>query len=48
MQIVEIRYLRPGFNDFAIKSFASFIAVTLIIAKKNDLCSFWHNGSATH
>jgi len=32
MQIVEIRYLWPSFNDFAIRNFASFIAVTLIIA----------------
>jgi len=34
MQKIEIRYLRPGFNDFAIKNFTSFIAMTLIIARK--------------
>jgi len=34
MQIVEIRYLWPSFNDFAIKNFTSFIAMALIIARK--------------
>jgi len=34
MQIVETRYLWPSFNDFAIKNLASFIAVTLITARK--------------
>jgi len=34
MQIVEKRYLWPSFNNFAIKNFASFIAMTLIIARK--------------
>jgi len=36
MQIIEIRYLWPSFNDFAIKNFASLIAMTLmlIIARK--------------
>jgi len=35
MQIIlEIRYLWPSFNDFAIKNFASFIAMTLNVARK--------------
>jgi len=34
MQKIEIRYLWPSFNDFAMKNFASFIAITLIIARK--------------
>jgi len=34
MQLVEIRYWWPRFNDFAIKNFASFIAMTLIIERK--------------
>jgi len=42
MQIIEIRYLWPRCNDFAIKNYAGFIY------KKNDHCRFWHNGFATH
>jgi len=38
MQIVEIRYLCPSFNDFAIKNFTIFIAMTL--NNKNDHCRF--------
>jgi len=34
MQIIEIRYLWPSYNDFALKNFTSFIAMTLIIARK--------------
>jgi len=34
MQIVKITYLWPSFNDLAVKNFESFIAVTLIIARK--------------
>jgi len=34
VQIIEIRYLWSSFNDFAIKNFTSFIAMTLIIATK--------------
>jgi len=34
MQIIEIRYLSSSFNEFAIKNFTSFIAMTLAIATK--------------
>jgi len=40
MQIIEIRYLWPSFNDFAIKNFPSFIAMTLIIARKTITAVF--------
>jgi len=40
MQIKEISYLWPSFNDFAIKSFTSFIAMTLIIATKTITAVF--------
>jgi len=40
MQITEIRYLWPSFNDIAIKNFASFIAITLIIARKTITAVF--------
>jgi len=40
MQIIEIRYLWPSFNDFAIKNFATFIAMTLIIARKTITAVF--------
>jgi len=40
MQIVEIRCLWPSFNDFAIKNFTSFIAMSLIIATKRITAVF--------
>jgi len=40
MQIIEIRYLWPSFNYFAIKNFTSFIAMTLIIARKTITAVF--------
>jgi len=40
MQIAEIRYLWPSFKDFAIKNFTSFIAMTLIIARKTITAVF--------
>jgi len=40
MQIIEISYLWPSFNDFAIKHFTSFIALTLIIASKTITAVF--------
>jgi len=40
MQIIEIRYLWPTFNDFAIKNFTSFIAMTLINCKKTITAVF--------
>jgi len=46
MQIVEIRYLWPSFNDVAIKIFASLNDFDH--CKKNDHCRFWHNGFVTH
>jgi len=38
--IIEIRYLWPSFNDFAIKIFVSFIAMTLFIARKTITAVF--------
>jgi len=40
MQIIEIRYMWPSFNDFAIKNFTSFIEMTLIIARKTITAIF--------
>jgi len=40
MKIIEIRYLWPIFNNFAIKNFTSFIAMTLIIATKTITAVF--------
>jgi len=40
MQIIEIRYMWPSFNDFAIKNFTSFFAMTLTIAKKTITAVF--------
>jgi len=40
MQIIESRYLWPSFNDLAIKNFASFIAMILIIATKKITAIF--------
>jgi len=40
MQIREIRYLWPSFNDFAIKNFANFIAMNLINARKTTTAVF--------
>jgi len=43
MQIIEITNsfnLWPSFNDIAIKKFASFIAITLIIARKTITAAF--------
>jgi len=40
MQIMKIRYMWPSFNDLAIKNLKSFIAMTLIIARKTITAVF--------
>jgi len=40
MQIIKIRYMWPSFKDFANKNFTSFIAMTLIIARKTITAVF--------
>jgi len=48
MYIVEIRYMWPSFNDLAIKNFTSFIAMTLIIARKMITAVFGTMSSVTY